>query len=78
MSRSRRRHRVLDGSGVFFNLTGSLLKNIAATGVEIEQAMTLVRAEVNEKTHTKQPPWGNTNLLDALHLNPQPAAAEPK
>lgn len=58
--------------------TSTLLNHIAAPGVEIQQAMTEVRAEVNEQTHKKQLPWGNTNLLGELYLNPPPAAARPK
>jgi uncharacterized caspase-like protein len=58
--------------------TSALLKYIAAPGVEIQMAMSEVRAEVNDQTHKKQMPWGNTNLIGTLYLNPQPAPAEPK
>ncbi len=58
--------------------TSALLDNIAEPGIEIQQAMTRVRAEVNEATHRRQLPWGNTNLVGTLYLNPQPAPAEPK
>jgi hypothetical protein len=45
-----------------------------APGVEIQQAMTKVRAQVNEETNKGQLPWGHTNLTGAVHLNPAPAA----
>jgi uncharacterized caspase-like protein len=58
--------------------TNALLKYIAAPGVEIQMAMSEVRAEVNDQTHKKQLPWGNTNLVRDLYLNPRPAPAKPK
>jgi hypothetical protein len=38
--------------------------------VEIQQAMTEVRAQVNEETNKGQLPWGHTNLIGAVYLNP--------
>jgi peptidoglycan hydrolase-like protein with peptidoglycan-binding domain len=32
--------------------------------------MTSVRAQVNEETHKGQLPWGHTNLIGAVYLNP--------
>ena len=55
-----------------------LSDNRAAPGVEIQMAMSEVRAEVNDQTHKKQLPWGNTNLVRDLYLNPRPAPAKPK
>jgi hypothetical protein len=51
------------------------MANIAAPGVEIQQAMTKVRAQVKEETNKGQLPWGHTNLIGAVYLNPAPAAA---
>jgi len=51
-----------------------LLANIAQPGVEIQQAMTKVRAQVNEETSKGQLPWGHTNLIGSVYLNPAKAA----
>ncbi len=37
--------------------------------------MTKVRAQVNEETNKNQLPWGHTNLIGSVYLNPAPAAA---
>ena len=50
------------------------MANITAPGVEIQQAMTKVRAQVNEETSKNQLPWGHTNLIGSVYLNPAPAA----
>ncbi|TPQ38862.1 peptidase [Bradyrhizobium guangdongense] len=50
--------------------TRALIDNITKPGVEIQQAMTSVRAQVNEETRKGQLPWGHTNLIGAVYLNP--------
>ena len=66
----------LDGQeGTNSPVTRALMANIASPGVEIQQAMTKVRAQVNEETNKNQLPWGHTNLIGAVYLNPAPAAA---
>ena len=61
----------LDGeAGTNSPFTRALLANIAAPGVEIQQAMTKVRAQVNEETNKNQLPWGHTNLIGTVYLNP--------
>ena len=51
----------LDGeAGTNSPFTRALLANIASPGVEIQQAMTKVRAQVNEETSKNQLPWGAT------------------
>jgi uncharacterized caspase-like protein len=71
----------LDGeAGTNSPFTRALLANIATPGTEIQQAMTKVRAEVNEETNRNQLPWGHTNLIGTVYLNPvatpdAPAAA---
>ena len=70
----------LDGeAGTNSPFTRALLANIASPGVEIQQAMTKVRAQVNEETNTGQLPWGHTNLIGSVYLNgaPAPAGAAP-
>jgi uncharacterized caspase-like protein len=61
----------LDGQeGTNSPFTRALIDNITKPGIEIQQAMTSVRAQVNEETHKGQLPWGHTNLIGAVYLNP--------
>jgi uncharacterized membrane protein YgcG len=61
----------LDGKeGTHSPFTRALLDNISKPGVEIQQAMTRVRAQVNEETNKSQLPWGHTNLIGSVYLNP--------
>ncbi|HEY3793360.1 MAG TPA: caspase domain-containing protein, partial [Bradyrhizobium sp.] len=67
----------LDGhEGANSPFTRALIDNITQPGVEIQQAMTKVRAEVNEQTNKGQLPWGHTNLIGSVYLNPAAAPAE--
>jgi uncharacterized caspase-like protein len=66
----------LDGQeGTNSPFTRALIAHIAEPGIEIQQAMTEVRAQVNEETNKGQLPWGHTNLTGSVYLNP--AAKEP-
>src|SRR6201988_1190749 len=66
----------LDGTeGGNSPFTRALLANITQPGVEIQQAMTKVRAQVNEETNKGQLPWGHTNLIGTVYLNPAAAPA---
>src|SRR5437762_154021 len=66
----------LDGQeGSNSPFTRALLANITTPGVDIQQAMTKVRAQVNEETHKGQLPWGHTNLIGSVYLNPSAAPA---
>ena len=66
----------LDGQGGGNSpFTRALIDNITQPGIEIQQAMTKVRAEVNEQTNKGQLPWGHTNLIGSVYLNPTPAPA---
>src|SRR6202012_576134 len=61
----------LDGQeGTNSPFTRALMANIASPGVEIQQAMTKVRAQVNEETSKNQLPWGHTNLIGSVYRNP--------
>jgi hypothetical protein len=61
----------LDGKeGTNSPFTRALMDNITKPGVEIQQAMTEVRAQVNEETNKGQLPWGHTNLIGSVYLNP--------
>src|SRR6185312_5254891 len=67
----------LDGDvGNHSPFTRALISNIAKPGVEIQQAMTKVRAQVNEETNKNQLPWGHTDLIGEVYLNPQAATAD--
>src|ERR1700754_3165767 len=57
--------------------TRALLANITQPGIEIQQAMTKVRAQVNEETSKGQLPWGHTNLIGSVYLNGAPANNTP-
>jgi uncharacterized caspase-like protein len=70
----------LDGTvGENSPFTRALLNHIASPGIEIQQAMTQVRAQVNEETRKQQLPWGHTNLIGMVYLSPAAttAAVEP-
>jgi Caspase domain/Putative peptidoglycan binding domain len=61
----------LDGQeGTNSPFTRALIAHITQPGVEIQQAMTEVRAQVNEETNKGQLPWGHTNLIGSVYLNP--------
>jgi hypothetical protein len=66
----------MDGQeGTNSPFTRALLAHIATPGVEIQQAMTEVRAQVNEETNKGQLPWGHTNLIGSVYLNPAASPA---
>jgi len=68
----------LDGpEGTHSPFTNALLAHLPEKGVEIQQVMTEVRAEVREQTNKGQLPWGNTNLIGTVYLNGAPAPAAP-
>jgi hypothetical protein len=61
----------LDGQeGTNSPFTRALMAHITTPGVEIQQAMTEVRAQVNQETNKGQLPWGHTNLIGSVYLNP--------
>ena len=67
----------LDGDkGTNSPFTRALVANITQPGVEIQQAMTKVRAEVNEETNKNQMPWGHTDLTGSVYLNPASLPAD--
>jgi uncharacterized caspase-like protein len=67
----------LDGDkGTNSPFTRALVANITQPGVEIQQAMTKVRAQVNEETNKNQMPWGHTDLTGSVYLNPAALPAD--
>jgi hypothetical protein len=66
----------LDGdAGRNSPFTRALIAHVTQPGVEIQQAMTEVRAQVSEETKKAQLPWGHTNLIGSVYLNPAPLPA---
>jgi hypothetical protein len=66
----------LDGQeGTNSPFTRALIAHLTEPGVEIQQAMTEVRAQVSDETSKGQLPWGHTNLTGSVYLNP--AAPQP-
>jgi uncharacterized caspase-like protein len=69
----------LDGDkGANSPFTKALVANITQPGMEIQQAMTKVRAQVNEETNKGQLPWGHTNLIGTVYLNQAAVPADTK
>jgi uncharacterized caspase-like protein len=67
----------LDGDvGAHSPFTRALITNITQPGVEIQQAMTRVRAQVNDETNKAQLPWDHTSLTGNVFLNPVVAPAD--
>jgi Caspase domain len=76
-----------DGEGRNSPFTKALLKNMVTPGLEIQQMMTRVKADVYAETKEAQEPWHNTSLrsdvylvepsgkTDALVAAPQPQTA---
>jgi uncharacterized caspase-like protein len=66
----------LDGQeGTNSPFTRALMAHITEPNVDIQQAMTEVRAQVNEETNKGQLPWGHTNLIGTVYLNPSATPA---
>lgn len=64
-----------DGSGRNSPFTAAFLKHAATPGVELQQVMKRVRAEVVETTGGRQVPWENSSLLGDVYLSLPPAPA---
>ena len=59
----------LDGGGQDSPFTNALLKYLPVKGLEIQQLMTSVKADVYDATHGQQSPWHNSDLRAAFFLN---------
>jgi len=57
-----------DGDGRNSPFTEALLKHMPEQGVEIEQVMKRVKAEVYNKTNGRQRPWHNSDLVLSVYL----------
>ena len=58
----------IDGADEHSPFTRALLDNLAVPGVEINDAMMKVRAEVQASTDKKQLPWANTNMTGKFFI----------
>ena len=59
----------LDGEGVPNSpFSTALMRHIGTPGLEVQQMLTRVRAEVVASTRSKQVPWTNSSLLGEVYL----------
>ncbi|MBR1153656.1 caspase family protein [Bradyrhizobium sp. JYMT SZCCT0428] len=58
----------LDGEGVNSPFSAALSRHIGTPGLEVQQMLTRVRAEVVAATKAKQVPWSNSSLLGEVYL----------
>jgi uncharacterized caspase-like protein len=63
-----------DGAGMHSPFTAALLRELPAPGIEIQQALTRVKADVYSATKGSQEPWHNSNLRFEFYLNPAKVA----
>ena len=62
----------LDGEGVNSPFTAALVRHLGTPGLEVQQMLTRVRAEVVASTKSKQVPWSNSSLLGEVFLAGKP------
>jgi tetratricopeptide (TPR) repeat protein len=58
----------LDGEGANSPFSAALSRHIGTPGLEVQQMLTRVRAEVVASTKSKQVPWSNSSLLGEVYL----------
>ncbi|HEV2154903.1 caspase family protein [Bradyrhizobium sp.] len=58
----------LDGEGANSPFSAALSRHLGAPGLEVQQMLTRVRAEVVSTTKNKQVPWSNSSLLGEVYL----------
>ncbi len=58
----------LDGEGSNSPFSAALSRHIGTPGLEVQQMLTRVRAEVVAATKSKQVPWSNSSLLGEVYL----------
>jgi uncharacterized caspase-like protein len=62
----------LDGQGANSPFSAALSHHIGTPGLEVQQMLTRVRAEVVAATKNKQVPWSNSSLLGEVYLAGKP------
>ncbi|SCB42343.1 Uncharacterized protein, contains caspase domain [Bradyrhizobium shewense] len=58
----------LDGEGANSPFSAALSRHLGTPGLEVQQMLTRVRAEVVSSTKHKQVPWSNSSLLGEVYL----------
>jgi uncharacterized caspase-like protein len=58
----------LDGEGANSPFSAALSRHIGTPGLEVQQMLTRVRAEVVSVTKNQQVPWSNSSLLGEVYL----------
>jgi tetratricopeptide (TPR) repeat protein len=58
----------LDGEGANSPFSAALSRHLGTPGLEVQQMLTRVRAEVVASTRSKQVPWSNSSLLGEVYL----------
>ena len=58
----------LDGQGANSPFSLALVHHLGTPGIEVQQMLTRVRAEVVASTNNKQVPWSNSSLLGEVFL----------
>ena len=58
----------LDGEGANSPFSAALSRHIGTPGLEVQQMLTRVRAEVVAATKNQQVPWSNSSLLGEVYL----------
>ena len=62
----------LDGEGANSPFSAALSRQIGTPGLEVQQMLTRVRAEVVATTKSQQVPWSNSSLLGEVYLAEKP------
>src|SRR5262245_21252738 len=62
----------LDGEGANSPFSAALSRHIGTPGLEVQQMLTRVRAEVVAATKSQQVPWSNSSLLGEVYLAEKP------
>jgi uncharacterized caspase-like protein len=57
-----------DGEGANSPFSAALSRHIGTPGLDVQQMLTRVRAEVVAVTQKKQVPWSNSSLLGEVYL----------
>jgi tetratricopeptide (TPR) repeat protein len=58
----------LDGAGANSPFSAALVRHLGTPGIEVQQMLTRVRADVVATTGNKQVPWSNSSLLGEVYL----------
>ena len=68
----------LDGDGANSPFSLGLARHLGTPGLEVQQMLTRVRAEVVSATHGKQVPWSNSSLLGEVYLSRKALISAPR